>query len=258
MKISLSAIFDCIFAGFVCFIVCFVFLNYLIERKFAIIFSIILSIPTALLVFKKLNAKKSKQKLKKAQNAQKQECIASLNLNDRSANIELFSKALSNAGQNAKRQNNTLILHDKKVCLFFCFSFDNVSKTDVVRAYNSAPKDYTTYLFSDVFSPEVIDFIRRFNKKIIAVDGVATYKFLKQNNCIPTNRIDFSQEKQTFSSAITNLIKKKNAKRYLSLGVTFLILSWLVPIKTYYIVMGCLFLIFSLTCRLFGKIEKTD
>lgn len=257
MKISITAILDSIFSGFICFIVCFFLLNYFIDRHWAIIFSVIISLPVATIALKKLHKKKMLLILKNQEEKQKEACISSLNLLQKDQVVDVFLNALKDEKTNIERKKNALFLTEKKCALFFCFSFDKVTKTDVVRAFNAMPKDYTAYIFSNSFSSEVAYFINRFSKKIIAVDGVKTYKFLKQKNCVPEKCEQFNDKKLKFGKAIKGLFQRKNAKRYFFFGVSFLAMSYFVPIKVYYIVIGCLFLIFSLFCRLFGN-EKIE
>lgn len=253
MKICLSSVLDALFSGFICFLTCFVLLNYLLDRKFAIGFAIIFSILITMIAFKRLARKKALVKLKKHQEKQKNNCLSSLNLSTQSAVCDLFLKAVQTAGFDAERKNGALFIKEKNVAMFFKFSFDGVNKTDVVKAFNSIPKNYKAYIFSDTFTIEILSFIDRFDKKIIAVDGVKTYNFLKEQNCIPPTKLNFSTKKMRFSQAFSNLWQRKNAKRYFTFGALFLFMSYFVPIKIYYVLCGCLFLSLSLFCRLFSQ-----
>lgn len=252
MKISIVAMFDALFSGFIAFIISLVLLGYFLDITISAVISTILAIFITIFAFKKLNDKKSAILLKKEQEKQKNACINTLNLLTRSQVLDLFYSAVKQKNCSPERKNNAIIIKQHNVALFFCFSFDGVTKRDVVRAFNSMPKDYTAYIFSDCFSAEIIHFINRFNKKILTVDGVETYKFLKSVNALPQSTIDFSGQKLGVFSALKSLLQRKNAKRYFSFGVVFLVMSYFVPIKLYYVVVGCLFLIFALLCRLFG------
>ncbi len=253
MTIRLSAILDSLFSGFICFFVCFLLLSYFFARTQAIVVSLIFCALVIAIALKRLSAKNALLKLKKTQEKQKQACISALNMCTQSQVLGVFSKAIEKLGKNAKSKNGALFIDEKSVVLFFKFSFDGITKTDVVRAFNALPKNYTAYIFASEFSSELLSFIDRFDKKIVAVDGVKTYKFLSKTDCIPQSELNFKSEKLTFTKAKLNLIKRKNAKRYFSFGVTFLFMSLFVPLKLYYVICGCLFLTFSLLCRLYGK-----
>ena len=197
-------------------------------------------------------------KLKRAQEKQKNTCINALCLLNKIQVVDLFYNAIKKKHPEVIRKNGGLVIESKSVMLYFCFSFDSVSKTDVVRAFNAMPKGYVLYLFADNFSAEITHFINRFNKKIIMVDGAKAYELLKETDLLPKSEIDFSNKKPNFLHSIKGLGQRKNAKRYLSFGAIFLFMSYFVPIKLYYIIVGCLFLIFALFCRLFGKVEKKN
>ena len=53
------------------------------------------------------------------------------------------------------------------------------------------------------------------------------------------------------------IFKKKNAKKFLLFGVTFCLMSFIAPYKTYYIVSGCVMIFFAVILKLFGKQENT-
>lgn len=252
MRISLSALLDSIFCGFICFIVCFLILNYFFLREYAIIISVVFSLLIMTIALKRLWAKNQLVKLKKSQEKLKNECLFNLKMTAQNKILDLFSSAIEKLGRTPKKQNGGIIIQQKSVALFFKFSFDGVCKSDVVKFFNACPKNYTTYIFADEFSSELLAFIDRFNKKIIAVDGVKTFKFLSKTDCLPQSSIEMNKEKLSFIKAKTNLLQRKNAKRYFTFGLIFLFMSFFVPLKLYYVICACLFLTFSLFCRLYG------
>lgn len=253
MKVSFFALIDALFSGFIFFIVSLFSLNYFFSVDLALLLSILFSLPICFIALKRLNTKKQLFFFKKQQQFEKEQCVSNLNLLTKNQITDLFFDAIYEKTLQIEKRNGAIFIHDKKVALFFYFSFDGVSKTDVVRVFNSIPKNYKAYIFSDTFSQDTLFFISRFDKRLTSVDGYKTYKFLKEKNHLPPTTVDFSNKKLRFSCALNNFFQRKNAKRFLSFGAMLLLFSFLVPIKIYYLLFGCAFLTLSLICRLFGK-----
>lgn len=97
----------------------------------------------------------------------------------------------------------------------------------------------------------------RFNGRIEFVDSEKVYDFLEKNNALPREKLYINQSCHGLKTFFRKLIKKKHANKFLAFGTTFIFMSWLVPIKIYYVIFGCIFLMFSLLCRLYGQdVEK--
>ena len=252
MRLSISALLDSLFSGFICFLVCFLLLNYFFLREHAIIISLIFSTLIIIIALKRLWAKNTLIKLKKDQEKAKNTCMIALKIMPENKVLDLFSLAIEKLGKTVKKTNGGLFIEQKSVAIYFKFTFDLVTKSDVVKFFNACPKAYVTYIFADEFSSELLTFINRFNKKVVAVDGVKTYKFLYKMNCLPQTDFCLEKEKLTIMKARINLFKRKNAKRYFTFGLIFLFMSFFVPLKLYYVICACLFLTFSLFCRLYG------
>ena len=253
MKFSLIAVIDALFTAFITFILSFVILNYFVVRPYSVIFSICIAIPVLILAFMRLSVKDKTKKLKSAQEKEKNSVITQLNLFSDSEQLDLFLTALKKKDVCAEKKKNAIFIKDKNAILFIKFSYDGVTKTDVVRAFNTIPNNSTAYIFSDTFGVELKNFINRFDGKIVAVDGYKTYKFLKENDCLPTPKYNFTNKKIFSDGFFPAFLGRKKAKSYLAFGFIFLVMSYFVPIKIYYIICGCSFLFLSLLCRLFGK-----
>ena len=131
-------------------------------------------------------------------------------------------------------------------------------KSDVVKAYNLKTNGETAYLLAETFSTDVISFASRF-KGVTLVDGKALFEFLKENQTLPETKFKLDKPKLKFISAIKSLLSRKRAKTFALFGIIFLLSSPFVPIKLYYVIVGAVFLIFSLACLLFGKpTQKLD
>ncbi len=253
MKFSPTAIIDALFTAFITFVLTFVILNYFIMRPYSVIISICIAIPVLMLAFKRLSLKNKTKKLKSFEEKEKNSTITQLNLRSESEQTDLFLTAVKKAGYSAEKKKNAIFIKDKNAVLFIKFSYDGVTKTDVVRAFNTIPNNSKAFIFSDTFGIELKNFIERFDGKIVEVDGYKTYKFLKENDCLPTPKYNFNEKKIFANGFFPTFLGRKKAKSYLAFGFVFLIMSYFVPIKIYYIICGCAFLFLSLLCRLFGK-----
>lgn len=253
MKFSLAVLLDTIFSAFVTFIICFILLNYFLSRLIAITISACLCALFALLVFKYLSNNRAKIKLSATDRKNKKIMTASLNLYTQTEQNDLFERAIKKHDLKVERKKGALLIKDQKIAVFPLFKFDGVSKTDIVKIFNSVNSDYLIYIFSENFSPEIKQFADRFDGRINTVNQDETYIFLSELNLLPKQKINLNDDKKLNLSAFKNLIKKSRAKSHFLFGIIFLLSSYFSPFKLYYIIFGCTFLFLSLFCTLFGK-----
>ena len=255
MKITFPTLIDTVFTTFIFFFVSFLILNYYIERQFAITFSIILSVPVLIIVFAKLREKSNRRLCKRKLSKAVEKTCNALDFYTTAQKNDLFIKALSRAGYNTERKHGGIFIKDKNCAIFILYGFKSVDKTDVVKIFNHIKSTETAYIFAKNFSTDITAFIARFKGRIIAIDGNKTHEFLKKYDCLPKeNSLIESISEQKFS---LSFLDAKKSKRFLGLGILFLLTSYFVPIKLYYVIFGCLFLVLSLVIKLFGKNEKT-
>lgn len=255
MKITLAMLIDTLFSAFISFIILFIVLNYFTAKSVALTISICLCLIIGLFSFKLMIKKRKKTRLKAADEKAKEIMTAQLNLYTQSEQNELFERAIKKRGYKVERKKGGLVIKEKNVAIFSRFGFDGVSKTDIVKAFNNANKEYTIYVLAQSFSAELKAFANRFGGRIKTVDQNQVYVFLSQNGLLPKQKFEFSKPKQPLLSPFKNVLKKNRAKNHFIFGVIFLLTSYFVPIKIYYVIFGCLFLILSLICHLFGKKE---
>ncbi|MBQ9734995.1 MAG: hypothetical protein IJV95_03950 [Clostridia bacterium] len=252
MKLSIPTVIDTLFTTFIFFLLSFIILNYYIERQFAIAFSLILSVPVAMIVFKRLTTNVNKKRIKKDKLSAVERTANALGFYTTTERNELFLRAVTRAGYTAVRKRGGIFIDGKNSALFIRFGFNDVDKTDVVKIFNSIKSTEKAYILSKDFSQEILDFISRFDGRIIAVDGEKVYDFLKSQDCLPKDKLPFSTNKITKERLRLAFLDAKKAKRYFTFGLLFLLTSSFVPIKLYYVVFGCIFLIFALILKLFG------
>ncbi len=253
MKVTPAMIIDTLFSSFIAFLLCFILANCFIDRIIAISLSITLGAVFGVFVFSVLFKKKFKSRIKGQQKKEKEQMVNTLNFLSKEKQIELLTKAVKKEGEKAEKQKGAIFIHDKKIALFIKFNFDGISKTDIVRIFNSIKSDYIAYVFCTPPTSDVQNFAERFDGRIKLVNEVETYKFLKKHDELPDGDFPLEKRNKATLSSFKNLIKKSKAKSHFWLGFVFICTSYFVPIKLYYVIFGCIFLILSLFCRLFGK-----
>ena len=253
MKISLSFILDSAFylvAGFFLF---FIPVNFIVPRPASLVFSATLAVIFTLFTVKislnKKNQRFSSDRKEKRYNS----VMTALNLYGEKYATEYFEKAFRAEGYLSEKKRGGLYIAEKKTTVFFKFGFDGVTKTDIVKCFNKIQKAQKAEIYAENFSEEVKDFAARFGGKIILSDGRKAFEFLEKHNLLPKDKPTLDSGAKKPAVDFSRLLDKKRAKSYLAFGLLFTGLSFIAPIKGYYLVFGALFLIFALVLKLFGK-----
>ncbi len=256
MRISFLSFLDSAFTAFLSFLCTFLILNFYIERPFSIILGVCIAVPIFIIALEKLNKSSAKKTLDKQKNKDIINMCNALCLLDPIKAIELFERAINRRGFRTLKKKGGIYIEEKNAYVFIIFSFDKITKTDVVRVFNRiSPKD-KAYIFGQDANAELLDFIDRFNQKIIFVDSNKTYELLSKTNCLPKEPMPLSKTKKLLiSNFLSRLFALKNSKSFLGFGIFFLFMSAFVVIKFYYIACACIFITLSLFCKLFGKKE---
>lgn len=252
MKNLFSVIVDSIFCAFIVFIVSKFILSLLIRNDLSIGFSIMLAVCFWAVFFRWFNKKRAFNKISLAEQKKARLSLTQLAFMSDLELCSLFFAVFSKLGLRPQRRGNKLYLPEKDCLVFFCFSLDGIRKSQVIKYYNLLQKNQTAVIFGKEFSNEIKDFCRYFEDKILLVDGEKTFSILKKADVFPENKILFFVEKKK-PLDFSLLLHKKRAKNYFIFGLLFLLYSFIVPIKLYYIILGSLLLIFSLLCALFGR-----
>lgn len=255
MKTYILSILDSTFSAFMGFVITFVLLSFYIEKPFSIIFSVCIAVPLFIIAFQKIRDKETLKTADKQKNEKIESLVYSLSLLDKNKLLNLFEKAIIRFGEKTLKRKDGIFIESKPIAVFPIFSFDGIRKTDVVRVFNSIPKSHKAYIFSDKINKELEEFIARFDNRIEFIGANKIYSFLEQTASLPKDNKPLPKKRITFSDFLAKLFKKKHSKKFLSFGIIFLLMSYFVPIKIYYVCCGCIFLTISLFCRLFSKDE---
>ena len=258
MKTLIPAVVDTIFTAFITVLRFFILFSYFIPRPFAFTFSAIFCCLIALFIFKHLKIKQERAHLSKAERDAGDIMSAQLNLYPQKEQLDFFFGVLKKSGYIVERKNCYLILPDKHAVIYPKFSFDGVTKTDVVKVFNALRRTDNAFILSEKFNSEITEFAARFDNRIQTVSADKIYQFLSEKDCLPKEKFVFKDSQKLSLYAFKIFIHKKKAGYNLLIGLAFLVMSYFVPIKTYYIIVGSIFLILSLFCRLFGIEEKQE
>ena len=146
-------------------------------------------------------------------------------------------------------------LPEKRILLFFKFAYEKVEKVDVVKYFNLLDEEFCALVITNEVDEDVVSFSKRFNGRVVINDFKKFYLDLKEIGFFPPEKYILLEESPKTKFTLSKLLKRKNAKNFLVFGVVFSIMSFIVPIKTYYIVWSGIFLILSLLTKLYGRDE---
>lgn len=253
MKISLALILDSIFYLVAGFFLSFIFVNFYIPRPASYVLAMTIALIFTLFGVKLSVNKKQKNFSSEKKEKQFNEVMTKLNIYGEKTVSNLFEKALKEEGFITERKRGGIYIAEKNTTVFFRFGFDGVSKTDIVKCFNKISKREKAEIYSESFSEEVKDFAARFGGKIVLTDGKTAFLLLEKHNLLPKAGLDLCGEEKKPALDFSRLLDKKRAKNYLVFGLLFVFLSYIAPIKGYYLAFGALFLVFALVLRFFGK-----
>ena len=163
--------------------------------------------------------------------------------------IELFSKSLKKLNLNVLNRKDYIYLPDDKTMVFLSFSFDGLSKTDIVKIANTSSTHIKVILTDEVYS-ETTRFAKHFDNLFI-YSGEEVFKILEDSQNLP--KIIVSPFPKKEKPSFRSFLDRKKAKTFLGFGLFFMISSFFVPFKIYYLIWGALMLVISLVSLLFGK-----
>lgn len=201
------------------------------------------------IIIAKSNVKKRKEKLSKEQKIAR--IVYALSFLSRKKGLSVFYPEILKRDKDAKLYQNKIVL-SSGTSVYNLFSFSPVTKADLVRCFNLSNAEKSVIL-CDSATKEVKDFATAFKGKIVIIEKAEIFKNFPlddidlKDTFIP---IDFNKKTRPTLSA---LISKKNAGKILAFGMFFLLMSFFVPIKLYYVIVGSIMLVFSSIVLIFSK-----
>lgn len=237
-------------AGFFIF---FAIFNYFIPRAAAIGVAVTSASLLALLIIKLTLRAEKKRKETLAFEKSISELFEELCFMPRYELVARFSKAYNALDIKTEKIGGALFLPELNRTIFFLFSFDGLTKTDIVKVFNKIHTDGDAVIFANDCATEVKSFATRFGEKIRIAEKKEIYHILKDGEAMPEIKHRLPSADERKKVAFSSFLDRKKAKRFLVVGLTFLFFSFFVPLKVYYIVCGSLLCIFSLTVIFFVK-----
>ncbi len=255
MPIPFISILDSVFTAFLGFITTFLLLNFYVDKPYSIILGVCIAIPIFMIALDKMKKSSVQKSLDKEKNKAVKNMSNSLCLLEKNKVLDLFERAINRRGFRTLKKKGGIFIEQQKCAVFIIFSFDGITKTDVVRVFNSINQKDKAYIFGESVSADLLDFINRFDGRIEFIDEAKTYILLNEANCLPKEMPLSKKRPIVFSNILSRLFVRKNSKKYLGFGIFFLLMSAFVVIKFYYVSCACIFITLSLFCRLFGRQE---
>ncbi len=253
MPIKLSFVIDLIFCTICSLFLLLILFSSFIPYPLNIIWSGLVCIFLSIIYFNLFRKKQKEIFLKKEDENKLEDMLCFFDFSPDEKTMDFFEKLFISLGYKTEKKGNVLYFKDKAIAVLIKLGFNNVDKADVVRFYNNLRKNDLGYVVSETFSADIKDFILRFNGRLISADAISLYHFLKEKNALPQNIYNFNNKEKKKLKLFSNLLNKKKAKNFFFFGLIFLFTSAFLPIKTYYVIFGFVFLSFSLFLRLFGK-----
>lgn len=252
---KITMITDIVFISFCVFLFSFAVCGCFVFRSAAFTLSLMFALIFCLFLTKIYISKHKKTKQLLDQDKKLKDVACELEFMSPIELKKLFIEAFNKNGERAIRQRKYIFLCDKNVLVYVKFSFEKITKAEIVSLFNSLLKGQTGIIISSAYSDDIKDFAARFDNKITLKNVESAYRILQKADSVPpiTHKNIFISSKK---SNIKNIFNKKHAKRFFLLGVYFTVFSFFVNLKIYYVIVGGVFLIVSAIIRFFGKDDE--
>ncbi len=259
-KFILPLISDILSVAVISFILCFLIVNYFTQGTYAYLIAIFSSIAITLLIGRKIYNKYTERFTKGIASKKYKEVMLQLNFNNRQKNDALFYKALKEKYSDTEKTSSHVILPSQNSLVFTRFNFEEIVKGDIVKIYNKLGAEQNAVVYAESFSTDVEEFAKQFNGRISLKAGKDAYELLESTNNFPDLTFSLLDSVKQKRFSIGNVLSRKRAKTFLCFGALFILMSYFVPLKTYYVVSGVIMLIISAICIVFGRTSspKTD
>ena len=252
-KLSFSVIFDGIFIGVVAFFISFVFFYAGALRKGATPLAVTTALLATLVGVILLSKKQGAIYLKKQEKKRLDELINGLCFCNRIETTAHFEQALIKSQTPYEKTPKGLILTNKNLLLCPYFSFDGITKAEILRSYNKLSDGQTALVLSDTFPPETKQFAEKFDGKIKLAEKQTTFFLFKKANYFPDFSVKLKTVKPTFWERLRSSITKRRSGSYFLFGLSIFAISFFTPFKIYYLFFGCVLLSLSIATLFLSK-----
>ncbi len=140
----------------------------------------------------------------------------------------------------------------KKIAIYPNYKFSPSSLDDISKFYRSAKSNNISevYVLSKLNDRSTVLFSRSLDIEFCFVPSRKVYKFLQKKNCLPQSIIKKKTKikKSDLKDILSNVFVKKRAKYFFMSGVSLGLLSFLTPIKVYYIIVSAICILLGIGC----------
>ena len=98
-----------------------------------------------------------------SQEQEKANMLTQLNFLSKREVNDFFEEVILKKVSKTERKKGGIFIKDKNLAVFPFFSFTQVGKAEVVRAYNSIKATDTAYILSEKYTADVVSFANRFD-----------------------------------------------------------------------------------------------
>ena len=178
-------------------------------------------------------------------------------LNGSSVLKKMIKKAFEGTYTVSDAEEQTLLIGEKRILLYYAYKFGSLSEEDVAKSYRIAQKHdcEEIYALTNHLDRKAIAVTEYIPQKVNVIGASALYKYLLKKDLIPPK--DAMKKK---GGKVLHLLKTAinagNAKYYILAGLSTSLLALFTPVTTYYIVFAFINLALAIACVLFS--EKSE
>ncbi len=249
---KLTFIIDVAFISFCAFLLAFAITQYFLDKAVALSISLTLTLITGVITARVMQVKRAKRFNNDELNKAQAKTLMQLKFLSPSTVNNLFIKAFKNKNILAEKRKSYVYLPEKNLLLLNHFSFSPLTFKEVITFYNAMPSSSVGYIFCESLSDELTNIISKFNGRILIRNFITAYNILSEGSALPQNDLPIELEPLTRKLNFKLLLNKKHARKFFFFGAYFIIFSMFSLLKIYYLICGCIFLIFAIFVRLFG------
>ena len=217
----------------------------------------------AILIYKLISLKKTKNNNPKLQEIQHIEDIKNTFIYlPQDKVIDFFYCLVSTKHKATKQDNYVEVLNEQKVILYPYFKIQELSCDRLIEIYNSIDKTDVKKIIivCNKYETNINSCITNFPCKTTILDYKQTYSLLlKPYEFYPEIIIkQKTKTKSNFKQIILSAFNKKKTKGYVVSALFMLFASFFVMYKIYYLIVASILLVFAIICQFEFKFNKTQ
>ncbi len=219
----------------------------------SLIFSVLLSLLLSFIFLVFTLFKKQNSLIKESEKSRMQNTLLELCFMNNDKILNLFLTFYKNNNIEVEKEKNYLILKKYSTQVFFNFTLEKTTTTDIIKFYKNTRSGYKTIVIANEFSTESLDLEKDIPSRIKLYNFLDAYLSLKESNLLPKLTIPKSVTVINKKDILKGIFAKTNGKKALMLGVVILLSSRFSFYPIYYIIFGFLMIILSISLRFWGK-----